>query len=76
MKMKIIALVAASLIAGGVFGFAHQPWVQTTDSYRWVRCPWTNVSGTAYTNQDTRTVPNYHRCHGRFQAYNNYGCCF
>jgi hypothetical protein len=73
MKMKIIALVAAGLTAGAMFGFAQQPWVQTTHSYK---CPWANVSGTAYTNQDTSTVPHYYRCHGRFSASNNYGCCF
>jgi hypothetical protein len=73
MKMKIIALVAAGLAAGAMFGSAQQAWVWTTHSYR---CPWTNVSGTAYMNQDTRTVPSYYRCHGRFHAYNNYGCCY
>jgi len=33
MKMKILALIAVALTAGGMWGFAQQPLVQTAQTY-------------------------------------------
>ena len=68
MKMKILALIAVALTAGGMWGFGQQPLVQT---HPWRACPWWNVSGAAYRNYDPATATGYHRYHGRFYHYSN-----
>ena len=82
MKVKILALVAAALTAGVMWGFSQQPLVQTAQTYPWINCPWRNVSGAAYTYYDSKNATWYHRCptwyhgyHGRVYHYSNYGCC-
>ena len=52
--MKILALIAVALTAGGMWGFAQQPLVQTAQTY-WRACPWWNGSRAAYGNYDPTT---------------------
>jgi hypothetical protein len=75
MKMKILALVAVGLTAGGISGFSQQPLVQTAQTYPWINCPWRNVSGAAYTYYDSKNATWYHGYYGRVYHYSNYGCC-
>lgn len=75
MKTKILALIAVALTAGGVWGFAQQPF-QTAQTYPWIGCPWRNVSGAAYTNYDSKNTTWHHRWHGRSYHYSNYDCCY
>jgi hypothetical protein len=69
-------MIAVALTAGGIWAFAQQPSVQTDQTYPWIGCPWRNVSGAAYTNNDSTNTTLYHTYHGRFYRYNNYGCCY
>ena len=75
MKMKILALIAVALTAGGMWGFAQQPLVQSAQTY-WRACPWWNGSRAAYGNYDPTTRTWYHGYHGRVYHYSNYGCCY
>jgi hypothetical protein len=76
MKMKILALIAVALTAGGMWGLAQQPLVQTAQTYPWRACPWWNGSRAAYGNYDPTTGTWYHSYHGRVYHYSNYGCCY
>jgi len=75
MKMKILALIAVALTAGGMWGFAQQPLVQTAQTY-WGACPWSNGSRAAHGNYDPTTGSWYRGYHGRVNHYSNYGCCY
>jgi len=67
MKTSILALIAVFLTAGGMWGVAQQPSVQSALVYPWIGCPGRHVSRVDY-NPTTPTW--YHACHGPLYHYN------